>query len=194
MILPLFMSAAPNSAAKGKDSDAKGMDSASKGKGPADTVPDAQDAAREPNLTRLVLGLRFDGSGAFDYFRPSILRFAAALADVEDSPASSAVKWESCVPLPAGMRMHRRPSDNMPPLSMADKHTIRFRRVFGYVGEIKLIKDLPSGAIDFDSPAMLAIIAKVWWRYGPHKAETRDRWAWRRLLTGRILLFAIPPP
>ena len=93
------MSAAPNSAAKGKGSADRGNDSASNGKGPADTVPGAQDAAQDPNLTRLVIGRKFDGSDAFDYFRPSLLRFAAALAAVEASPDASDVKWESRAPI-----------------------------------------------------------------------------------------------
>ena len=99
MIFPLFMSAATNSAAKGKGSAAKGKDSASNGKGPAATVPAAQDAAKGPDLARLVIGLKFDGSDAFDYFRPSLLRFAAALAAVEASPDASDVKWESRAPI-----------------------------------------------------------------------------------------------
>ena len=57
--------------------------------------------------------------------------------------------------------MHRRPSGNMPLLSMADHHTARFRRAFGYLGGTKLIKDEPADAIDFHPPALLAIITKV---------------------------------
>ena len=81
------------------------------------------------------------------------------------------------------MRLHRRPSDNMPLLSLGETHAARFRRVFGYVGEIKLIKDEPTDEIDFHSPALLTIITKVWWRYGSLKAEQHDSWIWCRLLT-----------
>ena len=142
----------------------------------------ATDTAPDPRH-RLVLGPRFDGSDAYDYFRPSLITFASALAVVEAAPPTATVKWETCVPLPAGMWLHRRASDNMPLLSMADYHTARFRRVFGFVGEIKLIKDEPTDVIGFHSPAMLTLVTKIWWRYGTLKAEAHDSWVWCRLLT-----------
>ena len=187
MISPFF-----TSDSKGKNSAAKGKDSAANGNGPDVTVPASHDAAPDPNLTRLVLGLKFDGSGAFDYFRPPLVRFAAALAAVEAPPSTSAAKWDSCAPLPAGIWLHRRPSGNMPLLPMSGAHSVRFRRICGFAGEIKFINDEPADVIGFQSPVMLTVITKVWWRYGPHKAEMHDSWAWRRILTRRNPLFEIP--
>lgn len=66
----------------------KGKNSAAKASAEA---PAAKDVAPDPRH-RLVLGLKFDGSEAFDYFRPSLIRFAATLAMVEAAPASSPVR------------------------------------------------------------------------------------------------------
>ena len=54
------------------------------------------------------------------------------------------------------------------------------------MGEIKLIKDEPGDETDFHSPALVTAIAKIWWRYGSHKAEMHDSLARRRILTVRI--------
>ena len=124
--------------------------------------------AADSSATRVAIGLKFGGSDAFDYFRSSLLRFAAILAMAEATPGGAAPKaarvpWGACVPLPSGMRLHRRPRDNMPLLSMSDIHSVRFRHVYGYVGEIKFIKDEPEGEISFDSPALIAVVVKMWW-------------------------------
>ena len=49
-------------------------------------------------------------------------------------------------------------------------------------GEIKYIKGEPTDAISFDSPALLAIIARLWWRYGSLRQEAHDSWVCCRLI------------
>ena len=87
------------------------------------------------------------------------------------------------MPLPSGMRLHRRPRGNMPLLSMGDVHSVRFRRVYGYVGEIKFIKDEPGDAISFDSPAFVAVIVQLWRRYGNSRQEQVGSWIFCRIST-----------
>ena len=170
----MFAAKGMDAAAKGEDSAAKGKDSAAKDsavKGSTDNPSASNPTAPEVTPPRLILSLKFDGSDAFDYFRPPLLRFATTLDSVEAASGQAArlanVVWETCVPLPAGMWMRRRPSDNMPLLPITDIHSVRFRRIFGYVGEIKLIRGEPGDEIDFDSPAMVIVVAEIWRRYGP---------------------------
>ena len=75
----------------------------------------------------------------------------------------------------------------MPPLSMIDIQSVRFRLVYGYVGEIKFIEGEPEDEISFDPPAMIAIVVKLWWRYGSARADQNDGWAFCWILPFRIL-------
>ena len=131
-----------------------------------------------------MLGPLYNGGDAFDFFRPSLLNLAATLSAAESAagktPASP--KWEDALPLPTGMRLYRRLRDHMPLLSLGPTHALRFRRIYGFVGEIKYVKDEPSGVICFESPAMLAIIVRLWWKYGTLRQEARDSWIYCRML------------
>ena len=162
----------------GKNSKSDGQDPQKAGKGPRP----AEDPA-----AHLVIGLKFDGSDAFDYYRPTLLKYASTIAMAEAAPGGAAalaprVKWGSCIPLPHGMRLRRRPSEDMPLLSMGVIRSLRFRCIYGYVGEIKFIKDEPDGLISFESPALVAVIVKLWRRYGSEQKEQFGSWAFCRLL------------
>ena len=151
----------------------------------------------DKSATRVIPGLKFDGSDDFDYFRPASLRFASILAMGAATPGGASataamVPWDARIPLPPGVRMHRRPRDNMPLLSMSDIRSVRFRRVYGYIGAIKFINDEHQDEISFDSPAMIAIIVKLWWRSGSTRAEGNHIWAFFRIF--RFLLFRILAP
>lgn len=71
----------------------------------------------------------------------------------------------------------------MPPLFMGDIRSVRFRRVYGYVGEIKFTNDEPEDEISRDPPAMITIVVKPCWRYGSTRAEQNGRWALCRIFT-----------
>ena len=81
------------------------------------------------------------------------------------------------------MRLRRRPRGNMPLLSMNDVRSVRLRPVYGYVGEIKFIDDEPGDLISFDSPALVAVVVKLWWRYGNSWQEQFDSWISCRIFT-----------
>ena len=85
--------------------------------------------------------------------------------------------------------------DNRVALRLVDDWAAQFRRVYGYVGEIKLLPaDKECGT---RTPAMLQVVVRLPFRYGKNPLETRDSWldcrvtafmsAWNRVLPRKTL-------
>ena len=127
-------------------------------------------ASCPPANSRLELGFKADGTQAFDYYRPSLPEFAADMVKAEwRNGQNAAVHWNVSIPLPSGMSIRK--AEKQALLALSDTHAIRFRRVYGYAGEIKCLQEKPGDAITCETPAVVQAVIKLWWRYFPMRGE-----------------------
>ena len=118
------------------------------------------------------LGLRANGAQAVRPYAPSLLQLSVELAEaLADSP-----DLHDDIPIPAGMKLVKPTAHRQFQLELSEAFMSRFRRIYGYVGEIKMIQS------DFtDTGAQLQIVVFLPWRYGGHEAETCNSWIYARL-------------
>ena len=105
---------------------------------------------------QLPLGKSADGRQVYHSFRPSAVQLALMMNPHLGGVATVA----DVLPLPRGMTIARNEGDRQLQLVLADCYTRHLRRVFGYVGEIKLSDG--EGTL---TPAQLQVIIMVPWRY-----------------------------
>ena len=51
-------------------------------------------------------------------------------------------------------------------MDVAEIHALRFRRVYGYVEEIKYLQEADDIPITVETPSTIQAIVKMWWRHG----------------------------
>ena len=90
--------------------------------------------ASKPSTGRLVLGFKADGAQSIDYYRPPVLDFAADIASGECVMCTKAFPYEVSIRIPSGMVIRK--AENQLLLAVGENLSMRFRRVYGYVGEI----------------------------------------------------------
>ena len=150
---------------------------------PITGIAHTQMAAYPSAKHRLVLGPKANGQPAYDYFRPSLLGFASKMVMAVYARDSAAmVPWGDSIPLADGMSSCRRSAEKQAPLSLMDTQALRFRRVYGYVAEIKYHPEETKDVITFETPAAATAVLKLWWRYGNLTAEAHDSWLYCRIL------------
>ena len=105
-----------------------------------------------PKPSHLGLGFKDDGNQACDYFWPSPLEFGAEMAKAECLSGTKAAPLEVTIPIPSGMAFRK--AKNQLLLDVDEKFAARFRRAYGYVGEISYLqedKDTPNRVADTGS-------------------------------------------
>lgn len=85
------------------------------------------------------------------------------------------------IPLPHGMSLSQAPLERGFLLNVSDSLSVRYRCVYGYIGEIKFSPDDDSRLMTPETPAFLQIVVKLWWKYGNLPAEQHDSFAFCRL-------------
>ena len=86
------------------------------------------------------LGRSADGRSVFKSFRPSVTQLSHLLTPFLDSVATAG----DVLPLPRGIALALCASNNQLQLSLSPTYARRFRRVYGYIAEIKLVLFTPS--------------------------------------------------
>lgn len=66
--------------------------------------------------------------------------------------------------------------------AVSETPSIRFRRVYGYVGEITYLQEDKDIPITCKTPARIQAVIMLWWRYGCLPEERYDRWAYVRVV------------
>ena len=117
-------------------------------------------------------GPRANGSQAIRSFTPSLLQLASDLQEaLADSP-----DLHDDIPLPAGMKLCRPTAERQFQIELNEAFALRHRRVWGYIGELKMIKS------DFaKTGAQLQVVIFLPWRYGTGPEETHNSWIYARL-------------
>ena len=109
------------------------------------------------------LGWKEDGSQAYERYRPDFLEFAGDCVKA-GCFLEQAVPLEKTTPLPSGMKLSK--AGNQLLLSVTDIHALRFRRVYGFIGEIKYLQETDeqgvSLPISMETPAMIQAVVKLW--------------------------------
>ena len=89
--------------------------------------------SKRPASTRVAYGPTASGGEAYGPFAPTLLRQAELVAGARDAGQD----LTAAVPLPLGMKLAVNPYNGQTQLILeAEAFCARFRRVFGYVGEI----------------------------------------------------------
>ena len=79
-------------------------------------------------------GRSADGRYVYKSFCPSVAQLAALLTPFLDERATAA----DALPIPRGFHLAKSTAYGQLQLSLSEAYARRFRRVFGYIGEIKL--------------------------------------------------------
>ena len=125
------------------------------------------------------MGFKADGTQSFGFYRPSVLEFAADVTMAECKAGTKASPWEVSIPVPSGMVFRK--TKNQLLLDVDGNLVMRFRRAYGYVGEIAYLQDDPQIPVTVRSSARIQAVFKVWWRYGCLNEERHDSWCFVRL-------------
>ena len=130
------------------------------------SVPLSATGAHQP------FGFAADGPPVFAPYRPTIRKMAGQI------PAwlRSGIDLSTAIPIPAGLPFSRG-EKNQPHLTLPGSYARRFRRIFGYVGDIQLSCEA-RGAL---TPAQLTIAALTPWRYGDDPREAEDSFIFCRI-------------
>ena len=117
-------------------------------------------------------GWKEDGSHAYEPYRPPVVEFASDCVRA-GCMAEQGVPYEKSIPLPSGMKLSK--AKNQLLLAVTDINALRFRRVYGYIGEIKYLQEADSNGdllpITVETPAMVQDVTKLRWRYGSLREE-----------------------
>ena len=113
-------------------------------------------------------------------YRPSLLTRAANLVETEDRLlANPPIPLLKTLRLPDCWSISR--PEKQLSASIDDAASLRFRRVCGFIGEIKILQTGDSTIVRCETPAHLKIIAKLWWMYGNSPAERHDSFIYCRV-------------
>ena len=113
------------------------------------------------------IGVDLNGKPVLAPFQPTAGSLAILLAPY----LRNSLDLSAALPLPKGLKLIRPPDATQIQLRVAPVFARKFRRTFGYVGDIKM-----SSGEGSETPAQLQVITKVPWRYGPSASERESRW------------------
>lgn len=84
---------------------------------------------------RAEIGLSALGRPVYSPYRPTVVSLASELTHLKESPE---IQVEMCVPVPEGMSFAGNSATGQLQLSLNPMYARRFRRVSGYLGEIRI--------------------------------------------------------
>ena len=118
------------------------------------------------------LGMRANGAQASRSYIPTLRFFSAEFAEA----CADAPDIADDIPIPEGMQLFPAREGRQPQLVLSEAFAQRHRRVWGYIGEIKLIDS------DFtQTGALLQIVCLFPWRYGSEPEETTNSFIYARV-------------
>ena len=74
-------------------------------------------------------------------------------------------EYRRSIPLHRGMSPAQSPLERGFLLNVSDAIAVRYRRVYGYIGEIKFLPDGDNELITHETPALRHIVVYLWWGY-----------------------------
>ena len=125
------------------------------------------------NTVAVQLGPRANGTQAVRSYTPSLLQLAADLSEaLAESP-----DLHDDIPLPEGMKLCRPTEKRQFQLELNEAYALRHRRVWGYIGEIKL-----TNSSFTDTGAQIQMVLFLPFRYGREAEETFNSWMYSRVI------------
>ena len=119
------------------------------------------------------IGILPNGTPVWRSFQPSIPSVALLLTPY----LPLGVDPTEALPLPSGISLQRSPAGGRQlQLVLAPNFAVKWRRAFGYVGDLQL-----TDGEGTDTPAQLQVVIKAPWKYGSTSAETENSWTYARV-------------